>query len=228
MSGEPSSHLSFVPFARRRTVRHNPRQFSESCLQYFFSTDGQNQQGPIERDGLIAAGVTRDSMVWREGMGGWIRAGDLAELADLFQSPGSIVAEPTVAEPVIATPQPSYPPQYPQAGYRPEYATPHYVPATSGFAIASLVLGILGLCCCNTFIFSLLAVIFGHLAKAEIRRGQKTGSGLATAGLVMGYIGLILGALVIGIALIQGTFHSTTYTYPSSSPVPVPRTIPKH
>ena len=80
-------------------------------MQYFFSTDGQSQQGPVERDGLIAAGVTRDSMVWREGMGSWVRAGDLVELADLFQSPASVASEPMPVEPIAAAPQPPYPPQ---------------------------------------------------------------------------------------------------------------------
>ncbi len=55
---------------------------------------------------------------------------------------------------------------------------------TSGMAVASLIMGILGL--------SPLAVIFGHVAMGEIKRsgGGVEGDGLAIAGLVLGYLGL--------------------------------------
>jgi hypothetical protein len=58
---------------------------------------------------------------------------------------------------------------------------------TNGFAIASLVLGLLG--------GNLLAVIFGHVARSQIRRTGESGDGLALAGLILGYVEL--GALVI-------------------------------
>lgn len=66
---------------------------------------------------------------------------------------------------------------------------------TSVLAIISLIAGILGL----IFFGSLIAVICGHLARAEIRRkaGQLDGDGLAVAGLVLGYIGLALTVLML-------------------------------
>lgn len=73
--------------------------------------------------------------------------------------------------------------------------------STSGLAIVSLVSGILGW---NflPFIGSVVAVITGHLARAEIRREPERleGDGLAVAGLVLGY-SLILISL-IGLALL--------------------------
>ncbi len=68
---------------------------------------------------------------------------------------------------------------------------------TSGFAITSLVCGLLQFFCCG--LGSLLAVIFGHLALGQTRRGERAGGGLAIAGLVLGYLGL-LGTVVMGIA----------------------------
>lgn len=61
-------------------------------------------------------------------------------------------------------------------------------PRTNVLAIASLTLGLLWL----AWFGSLGAVILGHLAKREIAgsEGRQTGTGLATAGLVLGYIGL--------------------------------------
>lgn len=71
---------------------------------------------------------------------------------------------------------------------------------TSPKAILSLVFGI--------FIFffplSLAAVILGHLSLSEIRRsaGRVTGEGLATAGLVLGYIGVAAIPIMLIIAAI--------------------------
>jgi hypothetical protein len=67
------------------------------------------------------------------------------------------------------------------------------VQQTSTLAIVSLITGI------ATWIFlpiigALIAVITGHMAKTQIRAsaGRLTGSGLATAGLVLGYMQIIL------------------------------------
>jgi hypothetical protein len=72
-----------------------------------------------------------------------------------------------------------------QAGGYPVVA-PSYPPAprpTNGLAIGSLVCALLGI--------SLPAVIMGHIARRQIREGNQDGDGLAVAGLVIGWIGLI-------------------------------------
>ena len=74
----------------------------------------------------------------------------------------------------------------------PEPATP---PANDGFAIASMILGIIGLITCFLgIIFGGLAVIFGHLSISRINKSPqiKSGKGMAIAGLVTGYISLLL------------------------------------
>lgn len=58
--------------------------------------------------------------------------------------------------------------------------------STDGFAIASLVLGILWI----SWIGSALAVVFGHISLGRIKREGYAGRGLAVAGLVLGYIGV--------------------------------------
>jgi hypothetical protein len=78
------------------------------------------------------------------------------------------------------------------------------VPATtSAKAIASLVLSLVYACGLG----SLAAVVLGHLARGEIRRsgGRIGGTGLATAGLVLGYLGLAI-TLVIGTGLAVAAF----------------------
>jgi hypothetical protein len=47
------------------------------------------------------------------------------------------------------------------------------------------------------FVFAPLGIVFGHIAKRQIRRTGESGSGLATAGLVLGYIFTILFILYV-------------------------------
>ncbi len=83
--------------------------------------------------------------------------------------------------------------------YAPAYGQTASVPPTSGFAIASLICSIVSWFLAP-FIGGVLAVIFGHIARQEIRRSQgwKRGNGLALAGLVIGYIHIAV-ALVVGL-----------------------------
>ena len=67
---------------------------------------------------------------------------------------------------------------------------------TPGNAIASLVLGIVGLVICP-IICSVLAIVFGQQARGQIERDPNlTGAGIATAGYVMGIVGLVLYGLL--------------------------------
>ncbi|MGH9416333.1 MAG: DUF4190 domain-containing protein [Terriglobales bacterium] len=65
----------------------------------------------------------------------------------------------------------------------------------NGMAIASLVLGILWL----YWIGSILAIIFGHIALNQIRRAPAAsqGKGMAIAGLILGYAGIVVFVLAI-------------------------------
>ncbi len=83
--------------------------------------------------------------------------------------------------------------QYPYSG------VPQAKP-NSTMAIISLIAGILGITFVP-FLGSIAAVITGYMAKKEIRasNGALAGDGLATAGLVLGWIGVALG--VIGICI---------------------------
>lgn len=91
-------------------------------------------------------------------------------------------------------------PTYPAA---PGAAPPGGPPArqrTSGLAVASLILGIAGFTCLF-LLGSILAVIFGFAARSEIRKsgGMKRGAGMATAGIVLGFV--LIALVVIGAAV---------------------------
>ncbi|GAA0583905.1 SPFH domain-containing protein [Paractinoplanes ferrugineus] len=51
--------------------------------EWFVGLNGQ-QQGPYEVSALAARGVTRDTLVWKNGMAGWVAAGQVPELASVF------------------------------------------------------------------------------------------------------------------------------------------------
>jgi hypothetical protein len=67
-------------------------------------------------------------------------------------------------------------------------------PRTNGLAIAALACGIGGF-----FVFpaSIAAVVLGHIARREIAQTREAGSGMARAGLILGYIGIAIGILLI-------------------------------
>ncbi|HWS37076.1 MAG TPA: DUF4190 domain-containing protein [Actinoplanes sp.] len=119
-------------------------------------------------------------------------------------------------------PQPGYPPppgygppgtdknpfggpaQYGQPAYGSPYGPP--IMPTNTMAILSLVFA---------FIFPLIAVVLGHVAKGQISRTGEQGGGLATAGLILGYIGLVIMLAYCGvfIAAIAFSANSDFSTY---------------
>ncbi|MFG1998248.1 DUF4190 domain-containing protein [Spirillospora sp. NPDC048911] len=86
--------------------------------------------------------------------------------------------------------QQQYPPAQVQHHY---YGSAPVAVRTNGMATAAMILGIIGIFTCG--FGSILAVIFGHVAQGQIRRTGEGGSGMAVAGLIMGYIMLALGLL---------------------------------
>ncbi|MCL6549942.1 MAG: DUF4190 domain-containing protein [Acidothermus cellulolyticus] len=83
---------------------------------------------------------------------------------------------------------------------------PRLSPPTNGFAIASLVLGILWL----WWIGSILALIFGYVGLSQIRQRKERGRGLAIAGVVLGWvgIGLLLIDVVAAVAGVPANYGS--------------------
>jgi hypothetical protein len=88
-------------------------------------------------------------------------------------------------------PHPSYPPQPPYPPY-PSFQAQ----TTSGVAIASLVLGILGF----LTITAVLGIILGIVALGRVRATGQRGRGLAIAGIVVSvaWLGLLVALLVVG------------------------------
>ncbi|MDH6120493.1 hypothetical protein ABH930_003768 [Kitasatospora sp. GAS204A] len=75
----------------------------------------------------------------------------------------------------------------------------------NGVAIASLVFGLL---CVPSFgALGLPAVITGHMARQQIRRSEEGGDGMATFGLVVGYLSLAGWSLALFVAVLGALSH---------------------
>jgi hypothetical protein len=76
---------------------------------------------------------------------------------------------------------------------------------TNGMAVASLACGIGQLF--FWFLAAIPAVVLGHMARRQIRETGEAGDGMAMAGLVLGYIGIVLTVLFVAgvIALVAVT-----------------------
>jgi len=200
-------------------------------VQYFFA-DGDVQKGPFPIESLPAQGLKPDSLVWREGMSQWQRADSVAELAWVLQgiSAAGASAGPSPAPysqgPAAAPSYPSAPayvPSYPAAPYSPAGAgyqpQPYYggytpTPPASGMAIASMIVGILSIP--MTFMYCLglpcaiVAIILGHIVRAKARRGEiEAGAGMAMAGLICGYVSILLSVIMIAFFVFFLRYSST-------------------
>lgn len=107
-------------------------------------------------------------------------------------------------------PQP-YAQAYPQQGYAGTVA-----PANNTLALVSMISGIAAFVVVP-FIGSIVAIITGHMAKKQISQTGEGGSGMATAGLILGYVGIAFVVLAVvawialmGLAASTGGFEFTT------------------
>jgi hypothetical protein len=104
--------------------------------------------------------------------------------------------------------QGQFPPgQYPPGQYPPAYGAPGFAyvtpigPKNNGMAIASLICAIGGIFFLG--IPSVLGIIFGFVARSQIERsdGTQTGSGLALAGIIVGFCVVAIGVLIVILAV---------------------------
>ncbi|MCX4748461.1 DUF1707 and DUF4190 domain-containing protein [Kitasatospora sp. NBC_01287] len=73
-------------------------------------------------------------------------------------------------------------------------------PSNNGMAVASLVLGLL--CAPSLGVLGIPALVTGHLARQQIRRTREAGDGLATFGLVMGYLSVAGWSMVLLLSMV--------------------------
>lgn len=93
---------------------------------------------------------------------------------------------------------PPYEPKYPHPAHPPHPYTP---PRTNALAIASVV---------SAFLCTPLAIVFGHISLAQIKRSGERGRGLAVAGLAIGYLLPVVMVVALVFGLLIGREASPT------------------
>jgi hypothetical protein len=87
---------------------------------------------------------------------------------------------------------------------------------TNGLAVASLVCGLMEVFTLG--ITAIPAVILGHVARGQIRRNGERGDGMATTGLVLGWLGIAFFVLiVVGVAAmaVTGAHGVVQHSFPA-------------
>jgi len=142
-------------------------------------------------------------------------------------APAAPSAPEAAPVPPVAPPVPPAPPAYsaPAAPAAPAYgataydaAAPAYgapTPAkTNVLAIVSLVASLVGF---FTGIGFLVGIVCGHISLSQIKKTAEQGRGMAIAGLVIGYIGIVISIIItivfIVIFAIAASYSGTTYSY---------------
>ena len=165
-------------------------------MEWFYAKHGK-QEGPIElatlrakyRSGEIAA----TDLVWKEGMPEWVAANTVPELTAEEQGGASSEAPSTTGGESQQQVTGGQVLSQPASG-----AAVGMVPPTPGLAIASLVCGILSVvfaCCYGLCLLpGIAAVICGHMQMKKYKESTdvEVGKGLVIAGLITGYIGILI------------------------------------
>ena len=102
---------------------------------------------------------------------------------------------------------PAAPAAYAPPAYSPQgYGEPTGQDKWNVLAIVSLV---------SSFFVSLAAVICGHIALSQIKKTGERGRGLAIAGVVLGYLGLVAGIItaIVFVVVIVAAVNSGYSTY---------------
>ncbi|WP_157074484.1 hypothetical protein [Janibacter corallicola] len=110
------------------------------------------------------------------------------------QNPPPAPPPPGGGQPPAQPPYGSAPPPQPPYGGAPQGTGSNNNGKIMG--IISTVVGVLGLCCCTWFIFSIGAIVLGFFGKRESEKvGDSTGRLLSIIGMVAGVIGIIIGII---------------------------------
>ncbi|HBO53650.1 DUF4190 domain-containing protein [Janibacter terrae] len=121
--------------------------------------------------------------------------------------PGATPPPPPGA-PSYGSPSGGMPPQAPPPGG----GFPQQGQSNNGkiMSIISIVTGVIGLCCCSWFVFSIAAVVLGYLGGKEFdKTGEK--KTLAQVGLGLGVLGIVLG-IIVWILTATGVIDANFYS----------------
>ena len=178
---------------------------------WYYVQNGQ-QAGPVAREELQgyfqSQSLPVTTSVWCDGMPTWLPANQVPEL--MSGVAGGYLPQPAPGAPYAAV----------------------YAPPTNSMALTSMILGLLGLLGFS-ILTSIPAIVCGHIARRQIRNSptMQSGDGMATAGLITGYLVTVLSVVFIAfmiffIVMVMEAATSSPTSHPSSpSPVTAPAPV---
>lgn len=179
-------------------------------MEYFAIINGA-QAGPMSKGQLALAGITPQTMVWRQGLQDWVKAETLPELNDIFMDdsafggyarPEQLVNpyagdENKTPEPPVAPAPYNNPGQSPRPNpYNPYSYNPEPIAHTNWmpWAIVGTILGTAF--SCIGMIFGIIGIVKANKANGFYQNGMKAEGDVANSSArVMTIIALVLGAL---------------------------------
>jgi len=163
-------------------------------MRWFFSPDGI-QRDELSEDALATMAregkLHGDMLLWREGMAGWQPAREVRPEWFGLSGPPAPAAQPPPAGPT--TNIPAWGPAASPASPSDSAAMISVVSGGIGLATA-----LTGICCCCGLVVSpvagVIAVVYGHQAYSRTtnRPGAENDRNLALAGLILGYLSLLV------------------------------------
>lgn len=72
--------------------------------QYYYVNASNQQAGPYDLNALVAQGITSSTLVWKQGMSGWVPAGQVPEVAVALQRASQPAYGPGVPPPTAGKP----------------------------------------------------------------------------------------------------------------------------
>ena len=174
-------------------------------MQWYYADNG-NQQVEVQEAELpqlvVTGKINASTLVWNSSMSDWQPANNA--LPQLF---GGATAAASSTTPSVAGSSPYSPPT---AAQNRTVAVEQPNP-THGLQIASLVCGILSIMCFGP-LTGIPAVICGHIARSKhmALTQSKEGTGMALAGLILGYLGIVITIISVALSL-SGVFDAYQY-----------------
>jgi hypothetical protein len=173
---------------------------------------------------------------WQDPAGGYQNGGYPPGYADPASSQPAYIdpvsGQPTSYPGYGTTPVPAYPtsPNY-GYGYQPGYAgytAPVMAPtaSTNGLSIASLVVSLVAMVSLPCYgvggiVIGVVGAILGHVGKKQIVQRGEQGGGMALAGIIIGWISVVLGLAIVAFMAFfvwWAVNTSANYPYPTDYP----------
>ncbi len=164
----------------------------------YYYAEGNKQLGPVDPAALRGR-IMPETLVWREGMPDWVPAIEVDELRGFFSTDDSGEAPPVTQTLAPFTAPVATGPAMMQ------YSTPARSTTPPGLAITSMVMGIVCVPLLCAWPLSLtcavLAIVFGFIARSQCARENRTGGGMALAGIILGFVPVTV-VLIFAICMI--------------------------